>query len=102
MSAVRVCRLDDIPRLGARRFVRDGATTIAIFRTAGDAVFALRDQCPHKGGPLSQGIVHGESVTCPLHHWCVALSSGEAAAPDQGVVQSFPVRVVDGQVELEC
>ncbi|HET9578772.1 MAG TPA: Rieske 2Fe-2S domain-containing protein, partial [Usitatibacter sp.] len=54
---VAVCRLDDIPRLGARRYRRDDGTTIAIFRTQGDEVFALRDQCPHKGGPLSQGIV---------------------------------------------
>jgi nitrite reductase (NADH) small subunit len=97
---MRVCRLDDIPRLGARRIQRHDGKVVAIFRTASDAVFALRDQCPHKGGPLSQGIVFGESVACPLHNWCIDLKSGAAAAPDEGCVERFEVRVVDGEVEL--
>ena len=96
---IPVCRLDDIPRLGARRYVH-GDRTIAIFRTATDGVFALNDECPHKGGPLSQGIVFGESVACPLHNWCIDLKSGSAAAPDEGCVERFPVAVVDGLVEL--
>jgi len=98
---VKVCRLEDIPPLGARRFHRPDGKTIAIFRTQSDAVFALRDQCPHKGGPLSQGIVFGESVACPLHNWCIDLKSGAAAAPDEGCVERFAVRVVDGVVELD-
>ena len=102
MRKVRLCRLEDIPRLGARRYLRDAATPIAVFRTASDGVFALRDQCPHKGGPLSQGIVHGESVTCPLHGWCIGLATGSATAPDEGSVERFDVRVVDGEVLLEC
>jgi nitrite reductase (NADH) small subunit len=96
---VPVCKLDDIPRLCARRYVH-GDRTIAIFRTADDRVFALNDQCPHKGGPLSQGIVFGETVACPLHNWCIDLKSGAAAAPDEGAVQRFDVAVVDGLVEL--
>jgi nitrite reductase (NADH) small subunit len=96
----RVCRLEDIPRLGARRYRRSDGRVVAIFRTASDAVFALRDECPHKGGPLSQGIVFGESVACPLHNWCIDLKSGAAAAPDEGCVERFDVRVVDGEVEL--
>jgi nitrite reductase (NADH) small subunit len=99
---VAVCKLDDIPRLGARRYRRDDGDTIAIFRTADDRVFALRDRCPHKGGPLSQGIVFGESVSCPLHGWCIGLQSGEAAAPDVGRVERFAVEVVDGVVELDA
>jgi nitrite reductase (NADH) small subunit len=97
---VRICKLEDIPRLGARRYLRDDGRTIAVFRTAEDRVFALRDACPHKGGPLSQGIVFGESVACPLHNWCIDLKSGSAAAPDEGTVESFEVRIVDGYVEL--
>jgi nitrite reductase (NADH) small subunit len=97
---VRVCKLEDIPRLGARRY-RHAQRTIAIFRTAGDRVFALNDACPHKGGPLSQGIVFGDSVACPLHNWCIDLASGKAAAPDDGRVERFAVAVVDGSVELE-
>jgi nitrite reductase (NADH) small subunit len=101
MAFVPVARVQDIPVLGARRFARADGTMIAIFRTATDAVFALRDRCPHKGGPLSQGIVFGESVACPLHNWCLSLRSGEAAAPDEGRVERFEVRVVDGVVELD-
>ena len=97
---MKICRLEDIPKLGARRFRRGDGKTIAIFRTASDRVFALNDQCPHKGGPLSQGIVFGESVACPLHNWCIDLASGTAAAPDEGCVERFPVAVVDGMVEL--
>jgi nitrite reductase (NADH) small subunit len=100
MTATRICRLGDIPQLGARRYHRADGTTIAIFRTATDKVFALRDECPHKGGPLSQGIVFGESVACPLHNWCIGLETGKAAAPDEGAVERFEVSVVDGHVEL--
>lgn len=97
---VKVCRLDDIPALGARVLERDGGDNIALFRTASGNVFALRDRCPHKGGPLSQGIVAGETVTCPLHSWNLSLESGEARAPDVGCVATYPVRVEDGVVWL--
>jgi nitrite reductase (NADH) small subunit len=101
MSYVAICKLDDIPVLGARRFQREDGKTIAVFRNAQDQVFALHDQCPHKGGPLSQGIVFGESVACPLHNWCIGLADGKAAAPDEGVVEKFPVQVIDGAVQLD-
>lgn len=96
---VEVCRVDDIPALGARVLER-GGDNIALFRTASGNVFALRDRCPHKGGPLSQGIVAGETVTCPLHSWNLSLESGEARAPDVGCVATYPVRVEDGVVWL--
>jgi nitrite reductase (NADH) small subunit len=92
-------RLSDIPPRGAR-VVRRAEGNIAIFRTAGDEVFALADRCPHRGGPLSQGIVHGTSVTCPLHDWRIDLISGRAIAPDEGCVARYPVRIRDGMVEL--
>lgn len=79
----KVCSVDVIPTLGARQ-VEIGGTPIAIFRTADNRVFALRDRCPHKGGPLSQGIVHGDQVTCPLHSWVIGLHDGAAEAPDTG------------------
>ncbi|WFC41580.1 nitrite reductase small subunit NirD [Pseudoxanthomonas sp. SE1] len=100
MSWVEVCALDDIPLLGARVLVRAGQDDIALFRPAGDRVFALADRCPHKGGPLSQGIVAGDSVTCPLHAWQIALDSGQACAPDVGCVRRFDVEVRDGMVWL--
>jgi nitrite reductase (NADH) small subunit len=91
--------LDDIPRQGAR-VVRRADGDIAVFRTLDDNVFALRDQCPHKGGPLSQGIVHGHKVACPLHDWKISLDTGIAVAPDEGCAARFPVRVEGGKVFL--
>lgn len=96
---VRLCTVDDIPRLGSRVVQRE-AGNIAVFRTATDTVFALLDRCPHKAGPLSQGIVHGETVTCPLHSWNIDLSSGEAKAPDVGCARRFPIKVENGDVFL--
>jgi nitrite reductase (NADH) small subunit len=101
MSYVAVCKLEQIPSLGARRFNRDDGKVIAVFRTADDKVFALHDKCPHKGGPLSQGIVFSESVACPLHNWCIGLNSGQAAAPDEGSVERFSVRLTGDTVELD-
>jgi len=95
-----ICRLDDIPRLGSR-IVRSMNGDIALFRTSSDEVFALRDQCPHKGGPLSQGLVHGNQVTCPLHGWKLRLDSGEAVAPDQGCARRYPIRIESGTVFLD-
>ena len=97
---VQVCTLDDIPLLGARVVEGEGGERIALFRPAADRVFALADRCPHKGGPLSQGIVAGDTVTCPLHGWNIALDSGRACAPDEGCARSYGVRVVDGTVWL--
>lgn len=94
-----VVALDDIPQLGARVLKTD-TMTIAIFRTAGDQVFALKDACPHKGGPLSQGIVHGTSVTCPLHNWKIDLASGAALGPDEGCTNVFQAKVENGRVLL--
>ena len=80
---IEVGMLDDIPRQGAR-VVRRADGDIAVFRTLEDEVFALRDRCPHKGGPLSQGMVHGHKVTCPMHDWKISLDTGLAVAPDEG------------------
>jgi nitrite reductase (NADH) small subunit len=96
---VHLCLVDDIPPLGSRLVERD-AGNIAVFRTADDRVFALLDRCPHKAGPLSQGLVHGETVTCPLHSWQIDLQSGEAKAPDIGCARRFPVKIEDGNVYL--
>ena len=98
----RVCGLGDIPRLGARVVQSTMQGDIAVFRSADDQVFALLDRCPHKGGPLSQGIVFGKRVSCPLHQWTIGLEDGCALAPDQGCAKPFPVRVEgDGSVLLD-
>ncbi len=97
---IEIGPLDSIPRQGTRTLVTENGT-IALFRTATDEVFAVRDQCPHKGGPLSAGIVHGSKVTCPLHNWVIDLASGEAVRPDEGATACFPIRVKDGMIGLK-
>jgi len=96
---IEVGTVEDIPRLGAR-VVKTAQGDIGVFRTADNEVFALRDHCPHKGGPLSQGIVHGKRVTCPLHNWNIELTNGEAVAPDEGCAASYPVRLEGGRIFL--
>ena len=91
--------LEDIPQLRSR-VVSTAEVDIAVFRTADDKVFALHDRCPHKAGKLSQGIVHGESVTCPLHNWVIGLADGQAKDPDEGCTRSVPVRVENGRILL--
>jgi len=82
----------DVPRRGAR-CVKKGDTTIAVFRTQDDNFFALEDKCPHKNGPLSNGIVHDGCVTCPLHNWVISLKTGSAQGADEGETKTFPVKV---------
>ena len=98
----KICLVTDIPVLGARRVARERGIDVAVFRNADDQVFALLDRCPHKGGPLSQGIVFGNSVACPLHNWTIELTSGQAQAPDHGCTTRFEVRVVEGEVYLDA
>lgn len=97
-----ICSVQDIPALGARRVERAQGAPVAVFRAADDTVFALLDRCPHKGGPLSQGIVFGHSVACPLHNWTIELADGCARAPDVGCTTPFAVRVDAGQVYLDA
>lgn len=97
-----ICRVEDIPMLGARRVSRPQGMDVAVFRSSEDKVFALLDRCPHKGGPLSQGIVFGTSVACPLHNWKIGLCDGQASAPDEGCTPRFACKVDAGQVFLDA
>jgi nitrite reductase (NADH) small subunit len=99
---IAICQVQDIPALGARRVARPQGAAVALFRAADDHVFALLDRCPHKGGPLSQGIVFGHSVACPLHNWTIGLADGCAKAPDEGCTVPFAVRVTAGEVALDA
>jgi nitrite reductase (NADH) small subunit len=92
--------IDDIPLRGAR-VVKAKSGCIAVFRTAENEAFALDDRCPHKGGPLSQGIIHGTSVTCPLHNWVIALGSGEAQGADEGRVRTHTLKIENGRLLLD-
>ena len=97
---VDIGALEDIPVQGAR-LVRTAQGCIAVFRTADDRVFALDDRCPHKGGPLSEGIVHGDQVTCPLHNWVFDMNTGAAQGPDKGQLATYPARIRGGRVLLD-
>lgn len=101
MSMIDIAALDDIPPQGAR-VVRTPHGCVAVFRTADDRVFALDDRCPHKGGPLSEGIVHGTQVTCPLHNWVFDMATGQAQGADRGQVVTHPVRVQGGRIWLDA
>ncbi len=92
--------LSQIPARGAR-VLKTGNGNVAVFRTFDDKLFALADRCPHRQGPLSQGIVHGTKVTCPLHDWVIDLSTGSAVAPDSGCTSTYPVKVEDGLVYVD-
>ncbi|WP_299412285.1 nitrite reductase small subunit NirD [uncultured Sulfitobacter sp.] len=95
-----IAALDEVPQRGAR-VVKTAGGCVAVFRTAQDEVYALNNSCPHKGGPLSEGIVHGASVTCPLHNWVFSLESGEAQGADSGRVETYPARVENGRILLD-
>ena len=98
----KICLITDIPVLGSRRVARAQGLDVAVFRNDVDGVFALLDRCPHKGGPLSQGMVFGTSVACPLHNWTIDLKGGCAKAPDKGCTPTFSVHVADGAVHLDA
>ena len=92
--------LDAIPVRGAR-LVKSPAGCIAVFRTAEGEAYAIDDTCPHKAGPLSQGIVHGRHVTCPLHNWVISLETGKAQGADEGEVATFALKIADGRLLLD-
>ena len=95
----QVATLQDIPPLGSR-VINTEHGNIALFRTAADEVFALLDKCPHKGGQLSQGIVFGNKVACPMHNWHINLEDGNAVAPDVGCARNYPVKLEGNLVYL--
>lgn len=98
---IDIAALDDIPRRGAR-VVKTRQGCVAVFRTAEDQVYALDNACPHKAGPLAEGIVHGTSVTCPLHNWVISLETGQAQGADEGQVQTYPASVENGRILLDA
>ena len=101
MSWIDIGALDDIPERGAR-LVKTYAGCVAVFRTGPEEVFAASDRCPHKSGPLSEGIVHGQKVTCPLHNWVFDLNSGQAQGADEGAIATYPIRVENGRLFLDA
>jgi len=100
MTWLKICETEAIPKLGSK-IVKKGELEIGIFRNSKDEFFALNNRCPHKGGPLSQGIVFENSVACPLHNWKINLITGEAEQPDDGKTKCFKVKVEDNFLYLE-
>lgn len=98
---IEIGLVKEIPQKGAR-IVKTPFGCMAVFRTEEDDVFAIEDRCPHEGGPLSNGIVHGRAVTCPLHNWVISLENGEAQGADEGHVATYGVRVEDGRIFVDA
>lgn len=98
---IDIAALDAVPQRGAR-VVKTAQGCVAVFRTATDDVYALDNACPHKAGPLAEGIVHGTSVTCPLHNWVISLETGAAQGADNGQVATYPARVEGGRILLDA
>lgn len=97
---IEVGYIDDVPRRGAR-CVKVPGYTVAVFRTNDDQIFALEDKCPHRNGPLSQGIVHDGCVTCPLHNWVISLATGKARGADEGQVRTVPVKLDGRRITID-
>lgn len=100
MNWIDICAIEDIPVRGARK-LKTALGCVAVFRTAEDEVFATSDVCPHKGGPLSEGIVHGQSVTCPLHNWVFDLNTGQAKGED-ATIATYQLRIDAGRVLIDA
>ena len=98
---IDIAPLEAIPQRGAR-LIKTLHGCVAVFRTAADEVYALDNACPHKAGPLADGIVHGASVTCPLHNWVISLETGKAQGADEGQVNTYPARIEDGRILLDA
>ncbi len=94
-----VANLADVPKLGGRVLVTTSGP-IALLRNESGTIFALDNRCPHKGGPLAEGYVSGQTVYCPLHNWQIDMQCGEAREPDKGCVRTWPVRVEGERVFL--
>lgn len=98
---IDIAALEAIPQRGAR-LIKTMHGCVAVFRTGADEVYALDNACPHKAGPLADGIVHGASVTCPLHNWVISLETGKAQGADEGQVNTYPARIEDGRILLDA
>ena len=96
-----VCDLEDIPARGARTVIA-GKMEIGLFRISNGTVRAVENRCPHKQGPLAEGIVSGELVICPLHGWKINMPDGQVQPPDAGCVKVFATRIEDGKVFLQA
>jgi nitrite reductase [NAD(P)H] small subunit len=101
MNWIDIGTIEDVPLRGAR-LLKTRVGCIAVFRTGESEIFATSNTCPHKGGPLSEGIIHGQSVTCPLHNWVFDLNTGKAQGADAGQIETYPVRLEDGRILIDC
>lgn len=93
---VRVCRRSEVTP-GVATIARAGRYDVAIFDVGGD-VRVYENSCPHQGGPIGEGIVDGETITCPWHAWCFNLNDGKMTIGDFATLRAFDVRVEDDAV----
>ncbi|MCM3714684.1 nitrite reductase small subunit NirD [Alkalihalobacillus oceani] len=99
VKKVKVARLDELS-IGLGKKVEIAGEEIALFKQEDQGVHAIQNRCPHKGGPLSEGIVSGEHVFCPLHDWKVNVRDGIVQAPDEGCVKRYEVDIVGEDIYI--
>lgn len=99
LEFVAVCKLDELP-VGLGRAFRVGKHALALFRTRSGKVFAVANACPHKGGPLAEGMLAGEQVVCPMHAFRFDSDSGGCDQANVCAVVTYPVEVADGVVSV--
>lgn len=100
MTWTDIGHIDDIPLRGAR-VIRTRLGDFGLFRTDPAEVFAVSNRCPHDGGPLSEGIVHGNKITCPLHNCLFDLATGAGLGPDGGQLETLRVQLDGGRILID-
>lgn len=85
--------------MGKSKLVEVSGKIIALFHRK-EGWFALDDRCPHRGGPLSEGVCSEGKVTCPWHHAQFELKTGHCLSPKVASVKAYPLRIENGEIEV--
>lgn len=97
---IAVININEIPSMGSRvLYYKD--EEIAIFKTKNDSIHAISNLCPHKKGKLSEGLVHEEMVTCPLHNWDIDLNTGEAKGEDCDCTTTYETMIKEDLIYIK-
>lgn len=96
----KITSINEIPKMGSR-VVQINETEIAIFKTNKNEIFALNNQCPHQQGKLSEGLIHGDVVTCPLHNTDISLENGKALGENYGCTNKYETKIDNDFVYLK-
>lgn len=99
LKKIEVASIADLS-VGIGKKIIIAGEEIALFKQKDGTVNAIKNSCPHKGGPLSEGIVSGEHIFCPLHDWKINLNDGKVQEPDTGCVETYKVEIVNEKIYI--